>query len=155
MDGFSDEDEHMMQSWVHVDPDSLALENSCVSDSMYLVHHDSTQSLQPGERFLAKAHALLADNLREEIHEAGTPGTLFLTNYRTLFATFMVRERAAAAAPAAPPPALARRQPASQPASQNSACMIARQIRKISLILCMQCMHAGCGALRLPVLHMS
>ena len=58
MDGFSDEDEHMMQSWVHVDPDSLALENSCVSDSMYLVHHDSTQSLQPGERFLAKAHAL-------------------------------------------------------------------------------------------------
>ena len=88
----SDDDEALSRSWVHVDPDSLALENSCVSDSMYLVHHDSTQSLQPGEKFLAKAHALLATNLREEIHEAGTPGTLFLTNYRTLFATFMVSD---------------------------------------------------------------
>ena len=41
-------------------------------------------------------------------------------------------------------PSTASRQIASQPASQNSACMITHRSEKFSRFLCMQCMHAGC-----------
>ena len=44
-----------------------------------------------------------------------------------------------------PSVAAAASQPAaSQPASQNSACMITHRSEKFSRFLCMQCMHAGC-----------
>ena len=85
----SDVEPDLSRSWVTVDREAFALEDSMVAaDSMFLVKREDKQSLVPGEKFVAKAHALMADNLRQDVYEDGTRGTLFLTNYRVLFATF-------------------------------------------------------------------